>query len=185
MDLVETQRPNSGQQIGIEGDCRGRSGTIVINESGEEKDDKMNKHKRAVAKSQPNTSSESIVVEERKEQTKEIKEKREERKWPQTALRHCAPRPSFENGHLRHTAEKRKTNAAMAEAAKTAATPAAAAGAKTTSEARNFSRSMNVTRRNGSIPGERESGEKSQVSEEKSTTSKSGRRGKNLPDFSW
>ena len=70
MDIVETQRPNSGQQIGIEGDCRGRSGTIVINESGEEKDDKINKHERAVAKSQPNTSSESIVVEERKEQTK-------------------------------------------------------------------------------------------------------------------
>ena len=84
MDIVETQRPNSGQHIGIEGDCRGRSGTIVINESGEEKDDKMNKHKRAVAQSQPNTSSKSIVVEERKEQTKEIKEKREERKWPQT-----------------------------------------------------------------------------------------------------
>ena len=44
----------------------------------------------------------------------------------------------------------------MAEAAKTAAAPAAGAGAKETSEARNFSRSMNVTRRNGSIPGERE-----------------------------
>ena len=69
MDLVETQRPNSGQQIGIEGDCRGRSGTIVINESGEEKDNKINKHERAVAKSQPNTSSESLVVEERREQT--------------------------------------------------------------------------------------------------------------------
>ena len=93
-------------------------------------------------------------------------------------MRHCAPRPSFENGHLRHTAEKRKTNAAMAEAAKTAAAPAAAAGAKTTSEARNFSRSMNVTRRNGSIPGEGEGGEKSQASEEKSKTSKSERRGK-------
>ena len=73
----------------------------------------------------------------------------------------------------------------MIEAAKTAATPAAAAGAKTTSEARNFNRSMNVTRRNGSIPGERESGEKSQASEKKSTSSKSGRRGKNLLDFSW
>ena len=48
MDLVETQRPNSGQHIGIEGDCRGRSGTIVINESGEEKDDKINKLERAV-----------------------------------------------------------------------------------------------------------------------------------------
>ena len=73
----------------------------------------------------------------------------------------------------------------MAEAAKTTAAPAAGAGAKETSEARNFSRSMNVTRRNGSIPGEGEGGEKSQASEEKSTTSKSGRRGKNLPDFSW
>jgi len=49
MDLVETQRPNSGQQIGIEGDCRGRPGTVVINESGEEKDDKINKRERAVA----------------------------------------------------------------------------------------------------------------------------------------
>ena len=50
-------------------------------------------------------------------------------------------RPSFENRHLRHTAEKRKTNAAMAEAAKTTAAAAAGAGAKETSEARNFSRS--------------------------------------------
>ena len=49
MDLVETQRPNSGQQIGIEGDCRGRPGTVVIHESGEEKDDKINKLERAVA----------------------------------------------------------------------------------------------------------------------------------------
>ena len=49
MDIVETQRPNSGQQIGIEGDCRGRPGTVVINESGEEKDDKINKRERAVA----------------------------------------------------------------------------------------------------------------------------------------
>ena len=64
MDLVETQRPNSGQQIGIQGDWRGRPGTVVINESGEEKDDKINEHERAVAKSQPNTSSESFVVDE-------------------------------------------------------------------------------------------------------------------------
>ena len=61
MDLVETQRPNSGQQIGIQGDWRGRPGTVVINESGEEKDDKINKLERA---------SDSIVVEESKEQTK-------------------------------------------------------------------------------------------------------------------
>ena len=60
MDIVEPQRPDSGQHVGIEGDCRGRSGTIVINESGEEKDDKTNKHERAVAKSQPNTSSVTV-----------------------------------------------------------------------------------------------------------------------------
>ena len=76
MGLVETQRPNSGQQIGIQGDWRGRPGTVVINESGEEKDDKINKLERAVTQSQPNTNSDSIVVEERKEQTKEINEKR-------------------------------------------------------------------------------------------------------------
>ena len=84
MDIVEPQRPDSGQHVGIEGDCRGRSGTIVINESGEEKENKINKHERAEAKSQPNTSSESLVVEERREQTQKIREKREERKWPQT-----------------------------------------------------------------------------------------------------
>ena len=84
MDIIEPQRPDSGQHVGIEGDCRGRSGTIVINESREEKDNKINKHERAVAKSQPNTSSESLVVEERREQTKEIREKREEKTWTQT-----------------------------------------------------------------------------------------------------
>ena len=84
MDIVEPQRPDSGQHVGIESDCRGRSGTILINESGEEKDNKINKHERAKAKSQPNTSSESLVVEERREQTKEIREKREEKKWTQT-----------------------------------------------------------------------------------------------------
>jgi len=46
--LVETQRPNSGQQIGIQGDWRGRPGTVVINESREEKDDKIDKLERAV-----------------------------------------------------------------------------------------------------------------------------------------
>ena len=75
MDIVEPQRPDSGRHVGIESDCRGRSGTIVINESGGEKDNEINKHERAEAKSQPNTSSDSIVVEERKEQTKETNEK--------------------------------------------------------------------------------------------------------------
>ena len=56
MDIVEPQRPDSGQHVGIEGDCRGRCGTIVMNESGEEKDNKINKHERAEAKSQPNTT---------------------------------------------------------------------------------------------------------------------------------
>ena len=84
MDIVEPQRLDSGQHVGIEGDCRGRSGTIVINESREEKDNKINKHERAVAKSQPNTSSESLVVEERREQTQKIRGKREEMKWPHT-----------------------------------------------------------------------------------------------------
>ena len=37
MDIVEPQRPDSGRQVGVESDCRGRSGTIVINESGEKK----------------------------------------------------------------------------------------------------------------------------------------------------
>ena len=65
MDIVEPQRPDSGQHVGIESDCRGRCGTIVINESGEEKDNKINKHESAEAKSQPTTSSGSLVVEER------------------------------------------------------------------------------------------------------------------------
>ena len=59
-----------------------------------------------------------------------------------------------------------KTKAAIAEAAKKLKTPAAA-GAKTTSEARNISRSMNVIRRNCSIPGGVEGGEKGWASEEK------------------
>ena len=37
MDIVEPQRPDSSQHVGIESVCRGRCGTIVINESGEEK----------------------------------------------------------------------------------------------------------------------------------------------------
>ena len=49
MDIIEPQRPDSGQHVGIEGDCRGRSGTIVINEYREEKDNKINKHEHAVA----------------------------------------------------------------------------------------------------------------------------------------
>ena len=35
MEIVEPQRPDSGRHVGIEDDCRGRSGTMVINESGE------------------------------------------------------------------------------------------------------------------------------------------------------
>ena len=56
MDIVEPQRPDSGQHVGIEGDCRGRSGTIVIDESRKEKDNEINEHVRAEAKAQPNTS---------------------------------------------------------------------------------------------------------------------------------
>ena len=48
-----------------EGDCRGRSGTIVINESREEKDNKINKLESEEAKSKLNISSGSLVVEER------------------------------------------------------------------------------------------------------------------------
>ena len=77
MDVVEPQRPDSGGNDGIESDCRGRSGTIVNSDSGQEKDNKIYKHKRAEAKQQPNTSSrESVVVEERREQAKEIREKK-------------------------------------------------------------------------------------------------------------
>ena len=56
MDIVEPQRPDSGQHVGIEGDCRGRSGTSVIDESRMEKDNEINEHVRAEAKAQPNTS---------------------------------------------------------------------------------------------------------------------------------
>ena len=56
MDIVEPQRPDSGQHVGIEGDCRGRSGTVVIDESRKEKDNEINEHVRAEAKAQPNTS---------------------------------------------------------------------------------------------------------------------------------
>ena len=73
MDTVEPQRPDSGQHVGIESDWRGRSGTIVINESGEEKDNKISTYERSKTKSQPNNSSESLVVEERREQTNEIR----------------------------------------------------------------------------------------------------------------
>ena len=55
----------------------------------------------------------------------------------------------------------------MAEAAETAAAPAATAGAKTISEAQKSSRSLNVIRRNGSIPGGGEGGGKGRASEEK------------------
>ena len=50
MDIVEPQRPDSGQHVGIEGDCRGRSGTIVIDESRKEKHNEINEHVRAEAK---------------------------------------------------------------------------------------------------------------------------------------
>ena len=49
-DIVEPQRPDSGQHVGIEGDCRGRSGTIVIDESRKEKHNEINEHVRAEAK---------------------------------------------------------------------------------------------------------------------------------------
>ena len=55
-DNVEPRRPDSGQHVGIEGDCRGRSGTSVIDESRKEKDNEINEHVRAEAKAQPNTS---------------------------------------------------------------------------------------------------------------------------------
>ena len=60
MDIVEPQRPDSGRQVVIESDCRGRSGTIVINESGREKDNKINTHERSKNKSQPYTSSVTV-----------------------------------------------------------------------------------------------------------------------------
>ena len=44
MDIVEPQRPDSGRQVGIESDCRGRSGTIVMNESRKEKENEINMH---------------------------------------------------------------------------------------------------------------------------------------------
>ena len=53
--MVEPRRPDSGQHVGIEGDFRGRSGTSVIDESRKEKDNEINEHVRAEAKSQPNT----------------------------------------------------------------------------------------------------------------------------------
>ena len=46
-EIVEPQRPDSGRHVGIESDCRGRSGTMVINESGEEKDNKLYRHEHA------------------------------------------------------------------------------------------------------------------------------------------
>ena len=55
-DIVEPRRPDSGQHVGTEGDCRGRSGTGVIDESRMEKDNEINEHVRAEAKAQPNTS---------------------------------------------------------------------------------------------------------------------------------
>ena len=69
MEIVEPQRPDSGRHVGIESDCRGRSGTIVINESRKENDNEINKHARTEAKSQSNTSSASLVVEDGREQT--------------------------------------------------------------------------------------------------------------------
>ena len=49
-DIVEPRRPDSGQYVGTEGDCRGRSGTGVIDESRMEKDNEINEHVRAEAK---------------------------------------------------------------------------------------------------------------------------------------
>ena len=70
--MVEPRGPDSGQHVRIEGDFRGRSGSVDIDES--------------------------------------------------------------------RSREKRKTNAAMAEAATTTGAPTAGEGAKETSEARNFRR---------------------------------------------
>ena len=47
MDKVEPKRPDSGGQVGIGSDYRRRSGTIVINESGTEKDNKIRTHERS------------------------------------------------------------------------------------------------------------------------------------------
>ena len=47
MKIVEPQRPDSGRHVGIQADCRGRSGTMVINESGEGKDNTIYQQKHA------------------------------------------------------------------------------------------------------------------------------------------
>ena len=60
------------------------SATVVINEASEEKYNKINRNERSEAISQPNTSSEALVVEEGGEQIKERREKREEKKCSQT-----------------------------------------------------------------------------------------------------
>ena len=60
MDIVEPQRPDSGGQVGIESDYRRRSGTLVINESGTEKDNKIRKHERSKNKCQPYASSVTV-----------------------------------------------------------------------------------------------------------------------------
>ena len=53
--MVEPRGPDSGQHVGIEGDFRGRSGSVGIDESRKEKDNEINEHVRAEGKSQPNT----------------------------------------------------------------------------------------------------------------------------------
>ena len=46
-EIVEPQRPDSGRHVRIQADCRGRSGTMVINESGEGKDNTIYQQKHA------------------------------------------------------------------------------------------------------------------------------------------
>ena len=60
MDNVEPQRPDSGGQVGIESDYRRRSGTLVINESGTEKDNKIRKHERSKNECRPYASSVTV-----------------------------------------------------------------------------------------------------------------------------
>ena len=60
MDKVEPKRPDSGGQVGIESDYRRRSGTIVINESGTEKDNKIRTHERSKNTCRPYTSSVTV-----------------------------------------------------------------------------------------------------------------------------
>ena len=117
-DMVEPRGPDSGQHVGIEGDFRGRSGSVDIDES---------------RKETPHAGSAQILDCYRNGQRRASEARfgsacRNRRRLPWALW------------HWRHYCRKKQNKAAIAEAATTTGAPTAGEGAKETSEAQNFRR---------------------------------------------